>query len=218
MLPRVLETEGMDTVAEALDYDSMDHGDVNRIFAADLLAQNPGEGEYLDVGTGTAQIPLELCRQSPTAHVLAVDVSASMLAVARQNVERAGLTDRVRLEQVDAKRLPYDDGRFVAVMSNSIVHHIPSPSHALAEMWRVAAPGALVFVRDLFRPDDKATLDRLVDTYAAGANRHQRQMLADSLHAALTVDEVRQLVASYSGPEAVQATSDRHWTWAARKP
>jgi ubiquinone/menaquinone biosynthesis C-methylase UbiE len=88
----------------------------------------------------------------------------------------------------------------------------------LAEAWRVLAPGGLVFIRDLFRPHDEATVRRLVETYAAGANDHQQRMLADSFRAALTVEEVRQIVTRLgANPDAVQATSDRHWTWAARK-
>jgi ubiquinone/menaquinone biosynthesis C-methylase UbiE len=218
MLPRVLETEAMDTLDEAVDYDSMDHTEVNRVFVSDLLAAGPGEGEILDLGTGTAQIPIELCRQHPTARVCAVDMSANMLKVAGENVERAGLADRIRLVQVDAKGLPYDDGQFAAVISNSIVHHVPQPSDVLAEHWRLIAPGGLVFVRDLIRPDDAETVRRLVDSYAAGANEHQRQMFADSFHAALTLEEMRGLVIEFGVPaETVQATSDRHWTWAARK-
>ena len=38
MLQRVLETEAMDSLEEALDYNSMDHGEVNRVFVTDLLA------------------------------------------------------------------------------------------------------------------------------------------------------------------------------------
>jgi ubiquinone/menaquinone biosynthesis C-methylase UbiE len=218
MLTRVLETEAMDSLAQAVDYDSMDHSEVNRVFAADLLAVGPAADEILDLGTGTALIPLELCRQSASARVLAVDVAAHMLEIARGNVERAGLSNRIRLERVDAKRLPYRDGTFATVMSNSIVHHVPDPRDVLAEAWRVAAPGGLLFFRDLLRPDDEAALGRLVDTYAAGATEHQRQMFGDSLWAALTLDEVRQLVTAFGqSPASVQATSDRHWTWVGGK-
>ena len=219
MLPRVLETEAMDTLDEAVDYDAMDHGEVNARFVDDLLAENPPPGEVLDLGTGTAQIPIALCRRAAGVRVRAVDAARHMLEVARRNVESAGLSDRITLEQIDAKRLPYDDGTFAAVVSNSIVHHIPEPAGALAEAWRVAASGGLLFFRDLFRPDDDATVARLVDAYAAGATPHQRQMLDDSLRAALRVDEVRDLVAALGARrESVRATSDRHWTWAARKP
>jgi ubiquinone/menaquinone biosynthesis C-methylase UbiE len=222
MLQRVLETEAMDSAEEAFDYNSMDHGEVNRIFAADLLgAWEKGvfsNGEILDLGTGTALIPIELCRQVQNARVLAVDVAEHMLALGRQNVEKAGLSGRIRLERVDAKRLPYRDGQFAAVISNSIVHHLSDPGIAINEAWRVIATGGLVFFRDLFRPDDESQICRLVEIYAAGANQHQKQMLADSFRAALTVEEVRRLIIPLGvPPETVRATSDRHWTWAVRK-
>ena len=118
MLPRVLETEAMDALSEAVDYDGMDHGEVNRVFVADLLAAGPNRGEILDLGTGTAQIPIELCRQQPDARVLAVDSAENMLEVARQNVCRAGLAGRIRLKRVDAKRLPYASAQFANVISN----------------------------------------------------------------------------------------------------
>lgn len=218
MLPRILEPEAMDSADEAADYDAMDHAEVNRAFVADLLAASPWSGEALDLGTGTALIPIELCRQHPAARVTAADASVSMLAVARQNVERAGLADRIRLDQVDAKRLPYPDGAFGVVISNSLVHHLADPRPMFAEAWRLVAPRGLAFFRDLLRPDDEATLEKLVDAYTAGATPLQRKMLEDSLRAALTLDEVRRLVASLGQPSAsVRATSDRHWTWAGQK-
>jgi ubiquinone/menaquinone biosynthesis C-methylase UbiE len=214
MLPRVLEPEVMDSPEEARDYDAMDHSAVNRVFVADFLAVWDGRGPVLDVGTGTALIPIEFCRQSPAGDVMAVDAAAHMLELARENVRRAGFEGRITCQLVDAKRMPFADGTFPAVMSNSIVHHVPDPRAAFAEITRVAAPGATIFLRDLLRPTDEATLRQLVDTYAAGANDHQRRMFAESLHAALTVDEVRALVAGVGfDPAGVRQTTDRHWTW-----
>jgi ubiquinone/menaquinone biosynthesis C-methylase UbiE len=218
MLPRVLEPEVMDTPEEARDYDTMDHSAVNRVFVTDFLAVWDGSNPILDLGTGTAQIPIELCRRSATARVVAIDLAEHMLAVGRDNVRRAGLGERIQLQRVDAKGVPFPDAAFGAVISNSIVHHIPEPAGVLAEMVRVAAPGGLLFVRDLLRPSDETTLQRLVATYAGDANQHQQQMLADSLHAALTLEEIRQLVGALGfGPTTVRQTTDRHWTWTARK-
>jgi ubiquinone/menaquinone biosynthesis C-methylase UbiE len=218
MLPRILEPEVMDTPEEARDYDAMDHSAVNRVFVADFLAVWDGANPIIDFGTGTAQIPIELCRQSPTARVIAIDLAEQMLLVGRENVRRAGLQDRIELRHVDAKGLSFADESFGAVISNSIVHHIPRPAAVLAEMVRVAAPGALLFIRDLLRPADELTLMRLVATYAADANDHQRQMFADSLHAALTVQEIGELIAALGfDPATVRQTTDRHWTWVARK-
>ena len=218
MLARVLEPEVMDTVEEAVDYDAMDHSSVNRVFVADFLAFCSNSGEVLDLGTGTAQIPIELCRQSTTATVLAIDLAEQMLRLGRENVERAGLTDRIRLQHVDAKGLPFADGQFNALISNSIVHHIPNPTVVFREMARVVAHDGVLFVRDLLRPPDDTAVAHLVKTYAGNDNDHQRQMFEDSLRAALTVNEVRDIIAPFGfPPETVQATTDRHWTWCGRK-
>jgi ubiquinone/menaquinone biosynthesis C-methylase UbiE len=223
MLARILEPEVMDTEQEARDYDSMDHSAVNRVFIDDLLLAVAEAGlplvsaEILDLGTGTAQIPIELCRRTVDAQVVAIDLADEMLKLARRNVNAAGLQDRIRVQRVDGKRLPYADGAFAAVISNSIVHHIPEPRDVLAEALRVVRPGGLIFVRDLLRPADDATVRQLVDTYAAGANDHQRFLLAASLRAALSLDEIRELVASLGfSPDSVRAGSDRHWTWTVR--
>lgn len=219
MLARILEPEVMDSPEEACDYDAMDHSAVNRVFVEDFLAAWDGRNPVLDVGTGTAQIPIELCRRDVRASVVAVDLAEQMLRVGRANVRRAGLEDRLRLEHCDAKRLPYDAARFGAVMSNSIVHHIPEPGAVLAEMVRVVQPGGLLFIRDLLRPDSEDELRRLVAAYAGDATPHQRRMFADSLHAALSLAEIRGLVAAlHFDPAGVRQTTDRHWTWCGRKP
>jgi ubiquinone/menaquinone biosynthesis C-methylase UbiE len=216
MLPRVLEPEVMDSAEEARDYDAMDHAAVNRVFVADFLAVWDGRGPVLDVGTGTAQIPIELCRHAAAAQVVAIDLAEHMIAVARQNVERAGLTGRIRLERCDAKTLPYPEGSFGAAISNSIVHHIPEPGGVLAGLTRAVAPGGLLFVRDLLRPPDEGTLRHLVATYTGDANAHQQKMFADSLHAALTLEEIREMIADLGyDPAGVRQTTDRHWTWVA---
>ncbi len=149
--------------------------------------------------------------------VVATDLADSMLALARKNVDGAGFASRIEVVKGDGKRLPWPDDRFGAVMSNSIVHHIPEPAHVLAEALRVTRRGGLLFFRDLLRPDDDATVNHLVDTYAAGANEHQRALFDASLRAALTLDEVRERVDALGlCRNCVQATSDRHWTFAAR--
>ena len=223
MIDRQLEAEAMDTVAEAREYDVMDHTAVNVRFVADLLdvvrrlgPLNLDERFVIDVGTGTARIPIELCRAVPSVRVVAIDLANEMLRVARRNVLSAGLTSRVSLQRARATALPFRDASAPVVVSNSLIHHLPRPAGAFAEVARIVTPGGVVFVRDLFRPTSPASVDRLVDTYAAGATPHQRQLLADSLRAALTVDEVREAIRGLPFAQVSLAeTSDRHWTLAA---
>ncbi len=218
-LPRVLELEAMDTPEEALAYDGLDHAEINRLFVGDLLDQLPGSGPVLDLGTGTARIPIELCREEPEIVVLAVDLARSMLEVAGENVRRAGVPSHVTLERADAKRLPYQDASFPVVISNGLVHHAAVPDLLLREAWRVVADGGLVFMRDLVRPNDETALEHLLECYAPHATEIQRRMFADSLRAALTVDEIRTRIERLGAPDqSVQPTSDRHWTWCCRRP
>lgn len=221
MLARVLEPEVMDTLEEARDYDRMDHGAVNARFVADfLLAHGPCRGgEVLDVGTGPGRIPVALCRADPNARVLGIDLSEPMLARARDNVEAAGVSGRVRLMAGDAKHVNLAGGGFEAVISNTIVHHIPDPAPALGEMVRLVAPGGTLMVRDLARPDDLDTLKNLVATHAGDESATARALFEASLRAALTPDEVRTLVRAIGRPgDGVTMTSDRHWTWLWRRP
>lgn len=221
MLPRVLEPEAMDTPDEAREYDAMDHAAVNAAFVADFLAAHGPcrGGAILDVGTGPARIPIALARADPLAPVLGIDLARHMLDRARRNVDEAGLSGRIKLQNVDAKGVPYPDGQFEAVISNSIVHHIPEPAAALAEMARLVAPGGTLFARDLCRPGDEAGLARIVREYAGDESESARALFEASLRAALTLGEMRDLVAALGlPPEGVAMSSDRHWTWTWRRP
>jgi hypothetical protein len=88
----------------------------------------------------------------------------------------------------------------------------------VAEAVRVIAPAGLLFHRDLARPSSDDELRQLVSKYAGDATTYQRKLFADSLRAALTLDEIRQLVAEFGfATDTVRMTSDRHWTWIATK-
>jgi ubiquinone/menaquinone biosynthesis C-methylase UbiE len=218
LLTRVLEPEVMDSEEEARDYDEMGHDAVNARFCEDLLVLSPDVSRTLDVGTGTARIPIELCRRTDQARVTAIDLAASMVRLGARNVELAGLSGAISVELIDAKGLPYADASFRCVVSNSIVHHIPEPRAVLAEMLRVLAPGGLLFVRDLFRPDRDETVRELVARYAGNETPRQQALLDASLRAAFTLSEMREHAAAVGlPPDAVQLTSDRHWTLARRQ-
>jgi ubiquinone/menaquinone biosynthesis C-methylase UbiE len=219
MLQRVLELEVMDSDVDALEYDAMDHAAVNAQFVTDLLSilGTNSQLRILDLGTGTAQIPIELCRRAPRVHVTAVDAAESMLALANKNVAIAGLAGRIELIHADAKELAAT--QCDAVISNSIVHHIAEPRTIIGTAVCLTAPGGLLFHRDLARPHDESQLKRLVATYAGDATPYQRKLFGESLRAALTVEEMRNLVAEFDfPPRTLQMTSDRHWTWSARPP
>jgi len=223
MIPRVLEPEAMETAEEVREYDAMDHSAVNARFVDDLLsAHGPCRGgEILDVGTGTARIPIALCLADSRARILALDLSETMLERAAVNITAAGLSRRICCHHGDAKSLVtlFGEGSFEGVVSNTIVHHIPDPEPALESMVRLVAPGGTLMIRDLARPESRQQIILLADTYAGSESPHARALFEASLGAALSLEEIGTLVSRLGLPaKDVTMTSDRHWTWIWHRP
>lgn len=212
-MKRVLEPEVMDTWEESVAYDAMDFTEVNSAFAEEAAQLAPESARVLDAGTGPARIPILMCQRCPQWHVTGIDLSRNMLKLGARHVAKAELGDRVRLDCADAKQMPYRDSQFDLVVSNSIVHHLSDPMPFFRELRRVLKPEGGVFLRDLFRPKDEATVDRLVASIGGDYDDRQTQLFRDSLCAAFTVEEVAAMLdeAGLDGV-GVYASSDRHWT------
>ena len=213
-MQRVLEPEVMDSWEEAVDYDAMDFLEVNTTFAQRVSELCPQEvAKVLDAGTGTARIPIILCQLRPLWQIWGIDLAENMLKIGSENVEKAGLQDKIMLQVVDAKQLPYQDEQFDIFISNSLVHHLPNPLPFFVELKRVLKPQGAICIRDLLRPVDENTMNNLVESIGVEYNEHQKKLFGDSLHAALTIDEVNQLI-SQAGIQGVKVyrSSDRHWT------
>lgn len=214
MLPRTLEPEVMDDAQEAILYDSMDHRQVNAKFVEDFLTSAAAGDRVIDLGAGTARIPIELCRQCESTTVMAIDAATSMLDVAIRNIDIAGLRNRIQLLCADVKRLDaLDDSCCDSVISNTLLHHVADPIAVLREAIRIVKPTGRIFIRDLMRPDCEAEVERLTELHAVNEPEASKQLLRQSLHAALTLEEAKQMLSACGlDPTHVNATSDRHWT------
>lgn len=212
-MQRIMEPEVMDSPQEAIEYDAMDFLSVNTAFAERAIELGSSKSLILDVGTGTARIPILICQRRPQWQIMGIDLAQSMLEIGRKNVEASGLQQQIKLELVDAKQMPYNDAQFDMVISNSIVHHLPNPLPFLKELKRVLKPNGAIFLRDLIRPASQEILDTLVETVAMDCNAHQKMLFRDSLHAAFTLDEVKELMQQAELADIhVYQSSDRHWT------
>ena len=213
-MQRVLEPEVMDSWEEAVEYDAMDFLDVNTAFAQRAIQLCPSiKAKILDAGTGTGRIPILICQLCPQWQIIGIDPAQNMLKIASQNVENAGLQNQIVLQMADAKQLPYQNEQFEMVISNSLVHHLSDPLPFFLELKRVVQPQGAIYIQDLLRPADRATMNSLVESIGTEYSIHQKKLFRDSLHAAFTIDEVNQLIsqAGIPGVKVYQA-SDRHWT------
>lgn len=74
-----------------------------------------------DIGTGSGCAAVAIAKLHPASRVLASDVSAAALAIARQNAERHGVAERVSFVEADGAEIPAESvpaGGFDVLVSN----------------------------------------------------------------------------------------------------
>ena len=113
----------------------------------------------LDLGTGTGRI-IELFGEQADRTV-GVDASHEMLAVARANLARAGMS-RAQLRHGDVYALPVPPNSFDLVVVHQVLHFLDDPQRAVREAARALSPGGRLLVVD-FAPH---TVEELRDAHA----------------------------------------------------
>ena len=117
------------------------------------LGLTPGDRVLeVSVGTGT-NLPLIAEHVGPTGHLMGLDISPAMLARCQKKMRGEGL--EVDLVEGEAAHLPFADRAFDAVFHHGGIAEFSDRQGAIAEMMRVAKPGAKVVVCDVGVPSDR---------------------------------------------------------------
>ena len=112
------------------------------------LAPQPGE-DLLDLGCGPGYLAADLAaRVGPSGHVVGVDASLQMLAVAAARADDGDAGGRSTFVAGDAVRLPLPNGRFDATVSTQVLEYVRDVQAALRELHRVLRPGGRLVVLD----------------------------------------------------------------------
>ncbi len=169
---------------------------LERPFAERALRALPPGGRILDLGTGPGLIPVHWAVRRPDAAVTAVDLSPSMLELARARAGRRGVAGRVRFLMADARGTGLPGASFDVVACHYVLHHFQDPIPLLREAERLVRPGGVVLIRDLTRPP--VWLARLCVAFGALVMRNddeQNRQYAESLAASFRAGEVRRAIA-----------------------
>jgi arsenite methyltransferase len=131
------------------------------------LAQiTPGE-TVLDLGSGGGiDVLLSARRVGPTGKVYGLDMTDEMLALARANQAKAGVTN-VEFLKGDIDHIPLPDNAVDLIISNCVINLSPDKDRVLAEAFRVLKPGGRFAVSDIvIRGEMPSAIKRNIELWA----------------------------------------------------
>ena len=150
-----------------------------------LLDLQPGQ-TVLDLGSGGGiDVLLSARRVGPTGKVYGVDMTDEMLALARENQRRAGVTN-VEFLKGDIEHIPLPDNSVDVIISNCVINLSSDKPQVLREAFRVLKPGGRFAVSDVVvRGDVPDAIRRSVELWVgcvAGAleEGEYRRLLTDA--------------------------------------
>lgn len=154
--PKTEQVEEMfDSIAPAYDFmnRAMTLG-IDKLWRAKAvkMIRRRQPADILDVATGTGDLAIKLAREIPGVRVTGVDLSEQMLAIGRDKVRLAGLSDRISLSKADCLALPMADASFDAVTVAYGVRNFEHLAQGYREMARVLRPGGMLCVVELSVP------------------------------------------------------------------
>jgi ArsR family transcriptional regulator len=135
-----------------------------------------------DLGCGTGQVSAALAPF--VSRVVAVDASAAMLQAAKKRLHGF---DNVDLRRGELEALPVDDGRLDAATLMLVLHHVPQPARALAEVARVLKPSGRVIIADMQPHDRDNYRQQMGHVWLGFSDEQMTSLLRDSGFEAIRV-------------------------------
>jgi ArsR family transcriptional regulator len=147
----------------------------DRVHLSALAALADADWVLGDLGCGTGQVSVALAPF--VGRVIAVDASAAMLQAAKRRV--SGL-DNVELRRGELEALPIDDHRLDVAVLMLVLHHVPEPERAIAEVARTLKPGGRIVIGDMLPHDRDSYRQQMGHVWLGFSDERLRQMLDDA--------------------------------------
>lgn len=146
-----------------------------RFHLASLAALAESTWTMGDLGCGTGQVTAALAPF--VSRVISVDASAAMLQAAKKRLHGS---ENVDLRRGELEALPIDDAMLDAATMMLVLHHVPEPERALAEVARVLKPHGRIVIVDMLPHDREGYRQQMGHVWLGFSDEHLRHMLTDA--------------------------------------
>lgn len=178
-----------------------------RTLARRVSAELIPDARVLEVAPGPGYFAIELAKAG-ACRVTGLDISHTMVEIAAQNAEQAGV--RIDFREGNAARMPFEDCSFDYLVCCAAFKNFAQPVRALQEMYRVLAPGGRALIIDLRRDATHASIaDAVAQMHLGPINRAITRLTFRFLllQRAYTEAEFRSMLAQ-TGFESVSIQED----------
>lgn len=162
----------------------------------------PIRGRVLDVGTGFGMLAITLAERNPEVEIVGLDISEQMLDAGRRLVDERGLASRISFERADARKMPFADDRFDAVISYGSLHHWSEPEPIFDEIDRVRRRDGIIYVADVRRDTPRPAVWILYAMILIHGGGRLAGEMSSSVDAGYTPGEIERLM---------DGTTIAHW-------
>jgi demethylmenaquinone methyltransferase/2-methoxy-6-polyprenyl-1,4-benzoquinol methylase len=108
--------------------------------------------KVLDMATGTADVAIDIVKGVRGAKVTGVDLSAKMLDIGRDKIDKRGMSDSINLIKGDCEDLPFESNTFDVATVAFGVRNFQNSQKGLEEMHRVLMPGGKLVILEFSKP------------------------------------------------------------------
>jgi demethylmenaquinone methyltransferase/2-methoxy-6-polyprenyl-1,4-benzoquinol methylase len=148
-------------VAKMFDAISKNYDGLNRVISfgidikwrkkvVEIIGQNDPK-QILDIATGTGDLALMMAKLNPD-RIVGLDISAGMLAVGKQKIAKANLSDKIEMIVGDSEEMPFKDDTFDAITVSFGVRNFANLEKGVTEIARVLKPTGVLVILETSNP------------------------------------------------------------------